>query len=515
MKKFLDALFYSKPSAVIFTSLSALAALVFYAFRNSFVFTDMQLFPNFSLTLFVLMVVNTAVLFLLDALRLQKPERMQKTGMRVLYAICDIYAVVSTAIALGFLLGNSGETNTVTYRWILEMLPYWAAAVGFAVALFILPNLKGKRLRSGLCALLAAVLLVSIYGAIFPITPYKFTSGPIVLDNGESYSVVFSTNDTGTGYIEYTYNGETVTRFDANNGRKNGDSIIHTVEVPYAHLQNNTYKVGSTRVIDEWSYGGRNGKTIESEEIAFSGTFSDTVCVLTLSDWHTHTDLAKAAAANLGGYDALILLGDSAPGLTFPEEVVDYTLQFGSALTGGAMPILYTRGNHETRGREADALAGYLGIDRFYFTASLGDYNFIILDSGEDKPDDHPEYGGMTDYAQSRRDMVTWLETLDNPMHNKTIALSHSDEICIEEDLAAAAHEKLEALGVSLLVSGHTHTSEFKAEHSYPTLIDGGINANGDGSYVASMLTLTPAGIELLSVDDRGQTVVQETVAWK
>lgn len=519
MKRFFRALFFGKASIPVFTLLAAVAALLLYGFRNTNVFVDTVLFPGFAFGLFLAAVLNTALLFCLLSVRLQAPERARRKAFRVFAVLGGVLAVVLAVVAFGFSFGNlfigGTESLLVGLRQCKVALPFWLGALALAFAAIALPYMHKERFKQICSIVLCACLLVAVYAAFFPLTPFRFTAEPVVFDTGSAYSVVFATNDIGTGYVEYDFAGETVRRYDTFAGRKNGDSCIHTIQVPYEELNGNTYQVGATRVLDELNYGGRSGKAIESEPVAFRGTFSDEVRVLTLSDWHMQNRLALDTARQMGDFDALIMLGDSATGLMLPEEVAAYILDFGAELTGGQIPILFARGNHETRGKEASNLPEYLGLDTMYYTAHLGDYNFIVLDSGEDKPDDHPEYGGMTDYAQSRRDMVTWLETLDNPVHNKTIALSYSDEICIEEDLAAAAHEKLEALGVSLLVSGHTHTSEFKAEHSYPTLIDGGINANGDGSYVASMLTLTPAGIELLSVDDRGQTVVQETVAWK
>lgn len=519
MKRFLNTLFFGRASLPIFTLLAAVAALLLHGFRNTNVFVDTVLFPGFSFGLFLASVLDSALLFCLINLRLQSPPRTAHKAYRVCTVLGEILSAVLAVVAFGFSFGNlfigGTESLLVGLRLCKKALPFWLAALALAFAAAVLPYIRKDRIKRICSGILCACLLVTIYAAFFPLTPFRFTAMPVVFNTGSAYSVVFATNDVGTAYVEYEFSGELVRRYDTSGGRKNGDSCIHTIRVPYAELTNTTYKVGATRVLDELNYGGRSGKTIESGSIAFGGTFSDEVKVLTLSDWHMQNRLALDTARQLGDFDALIMLGDSATGLMQPEEVAAYILAFGSTLTGGQSPVLFARGNHETRGKEASNLPAYLGMEHMYYTAHFGDYNFIVLDSGEDKADSHPEYGGMTDYAQSRREMVDWLQALEIPSGAKTVALSHSDKICIEEELSTAAHEKLTALGVSLLVSGHTHTTEFKVEHSYPTLIDGGINADGGGSYVASMFTLTPAGIEILSVDNSGQTVLQETVAWR
>ena len=119
---------------------------------------------------------------------------------------------------------------------------------------------------------------------------------------------------------------------------------------------------------------------------------------------------AYAAIEYVGDYDAVILMGDATPGVDYEEEVVKNIVEFAGKLSEGSMPVLYTRGNHETRGEYANKLADALGLDKFYYTADMGNYSFIVLDSGEDKDDSHAEYGGMTDYNTYRADMIEWLK---------------------------------------------------------------------------------------------------------
>lgn len=286
--------------------------------------------------------------------------------------------------------------------------------------------------------------------------------------------------------------------------------------MPKEHLSGNTYKVGSTRVIDELSYGGRLGKTIESEAYTFNDNFGENINVLSVSDWHTFNKKAETAVKELDeDYQTVVLLGDCSPGLMSENDVVNYILKFSYALTKGTMPVIYTRGNHETRGTEAVNLSSYLGIDNFYYTTSIGDYYFIVLDSCEDKEDSHPEYGGMVDYKQYRTKMVDWLNNIQNNDDRKTIVLSHDKEICIEDNLSKSALSKLNSLNAALLISGHWHTYDFDDSGMIPTLIDGGIDANGKGVYVASLIKLSPDDIKVICTDNKGKNVINESVEWK
>lgn len=514
MKKLLNNVFFSKGAAAVFAALAAVTVLLNYSFRFGYVYIDVTLFSGFSMTLFVIMLLNAVLLTALLALRMKNPEITSKKAFCNISVISELLAIVFAIIVIVNFIVGGGESVPVALKLCKELLPLWATVVSLVSVLFIVPKMNNKTVQKGIAICITAVLAVVTYASIFPVTPYKFTSGPVVFDNGKDYSVVFSTSDNGTAYLEYERDGKTIRIYDDNNGRK-VNSRIHAIRVPYEELSGATYKVSSTRVIDELSYGGRLGKTIESAKIQFNDTFGDNVNILTVSDWHTHNEKAKQAVSHLGDYSAVILLGDGAPGLMFTQETEDYILAFGSDLTGGAMPVIFARGNHETRGREASYLASNLGMDEFYYTTHIGNYNFIVLDSGEDKEDSHPEYGGMVNYEEYRRQMVSWLNTLENEENVKTIALSHSEEICIEEDLSRSALAKLNDLNTSLLVSGHMHTSEFKQGQYFPVFVDGGADANGKGSLVASMLSITPEKIGVLSIDNKGETVINETVYWK
>lgn len=514
MKKFLNALFFSKSTAIICMIASAVAVLLNYSFRFGYIFIDNTLFNGFSLGLFVIAVLITALLTTVSVLKMKGSAQCDKKGFKALQAVSEVFAVVFSIVVLVNFIVSGSESTSVALKLCGEILPFWLAIVGVTSALFIIPAISQKGLKKALSVIMTAVMLFAVYSALFPVTAYKFTSGPVVFDNGEEYAVVFSTSDNGTAYLEYDYLGETVRLYDEDNGRKKAGTI-HTITVPYEQLSGNTYKVFSTRVIDELSYGGRSGKTIESQSITFNDKFGDDINVLTVSDWHTHNKIAQKASSYLGDYNAVVLLGDCAPGMMFTQEVEDYLLSFASDLTLGEMPVLFARGNHETRGREAGNLSAYLGIDIFYYTAKLGNYNFVVLDSGEDKKDDHSEYGGMVVYEQNRKQMIDWLTSLENEDNAKTIALSHDKDICIEGDLSQTAHSKLDALNVSLLVSGHYHSAEFFDDSPYPVLVDGGINADGKGTYVASMLSINQDKIDIKSVNSDGDTIISETVYWR
>jgi Icc-related predicted phosphoesterase len=74
-------------------------------------------------------------------------------------------------------------------------------------------------------------------------------------------------------------------------------------------------------------------------------------------------------------------------------------------------PMYYARGNHETRGPFATSFQYYFSPKEphLYYLVRQGPVCFIVLDTGEDKPDSDIEYSGITDYDFYRTEQAKWL----------------------------------------------------------------------------------------------------------
>lgn len=498
-----------------FTFLPAITAAVQYALRASCVYIDNALFKGFSAVLLALSVLTALGLLVLTVLSL---HNIQINGKRIAdtraFSNCatlfEIVAVVFFVYATVNLLSTGTEFMPMILNVFGQSLPLFIGLGTVTFLLCIYPVLKNGVLKKCIAAVLALGVLMSALWTLLPYCNYKITSAPMVIDSGENYAVVFATNDTGTGFLEYSYHGEAYTLYDESAGRLKGDSKIHTVKVPKAHLEGNTYRVGSTRILEERSYGGRSGKTVYSAEYTFTVPMGDTQTYLSVSDWHTRLQKAYDAISYAGDFDGVILLGDAVPGLMFEDDIVENIVEFGGTVSGGTKPVIYVRGNHETRGGYASKLADYLGLDGFYYETAYGDYNFLVLDSGEDKPDNHPEYGGMVNYGAYRAAMVDWLCTLPKS-ENKTLTLVHDSDIAIEEELRTRAQTELLRLGATQILSGHYHICDYKEENGLRVYVDGGHN---DGTFIASKLTLAADGYRLEAWNNSGEQVFSKDLDW-
>lgn len=501
---------------LVFTLLASIAAAVQYAFRINSVFIDITVFDGFSAVLMGLSVVTALTLLVLTVL---KCNGIEKNGKKVcdnrafscIAILAECFAVFFVIFNLGNLIGAGEETTPVMLKMLAKGMPLFLGSCAVAFLLCLYPAIQSGAFKKCIAAVLALGVLGSTLWTLLPYCNYKITAAPMVVDSGDKYAVVFATNDTGTGFLEYSYNGETYKLYDENAGRLKGDSKIHTVKVPKAHLAGNTYRVGSTRVLEERSYGGRSGKTVVSEPYTFTVPTGETQTYLSVSDWHTRLQKAYDAVRYAGEYDGVILLGDAVPGLMFEDEIAENIVEFGGTVSGGTKPVIYVRGNHETRGGYASKLADYLGLDGFYYETAYGDYNFLVLDSGEDKQDTHPEYGGMVNYAAYRKNMVNWLCALPKS-DNKTLTLVHDSDIAIEEDLRSRAQTELLRLGATQILSGHYHICDYKEENGLRIYMDGG---HKDGAFVVSKLTLTADGYRLEAWNNSGEQVFSKDLEWE
>lgn len=521
-----ESFFLRVPVLCVAAVLLTAALSVFRAFRMVWVFYDPNIrFLGGAAGLFLIAAAVLGLLLVLLALRVWKPqsERIARAKVcRVLGAFGVVFALLFAVAAVVMIYIAGHETGSVMLLWLKKDLPLILGFVAAAVLLIFLPNCRGRG-KAALAVCMALVFALGALWIVFPVMPYRIVSDPVVMDTGEDYAVVFATNTQGTGFVTYDFDGTDYTVYAQQNGRLVGDRLMHTVHVPYVHLKNNRYSVGSTRVVEEFSYGGRRGKTVTAGPYTLQVNESAEQTWLVISDWHSYLDDAKKAIFHLGEYDAVVMLGDPAAGMDFEEQAVRNIVQFGGALTGGEIPVLYVRGNHETRGAFADLLPSYLGYDKLYYTADRGPYSFLVLDSGEDKPDDHVEYGGMDAYRQNREQMVDWLKTV-KVKNDKLIVLSHAWQVSEPEPaLSRAAWDAFSALGARFVISGHEHVCRFlpgekEEEQTYAEAYPG-ITAYLDGghkgkTYVASKLTLTPQNVRFEAVDNAGNTVVDETLPW-
>ena len=199
---------------------------------------------------------------------------------------------------------------------------------------------------------------------------------------------------------------------------------------------------------------------------------SGTVRAYMVGDAHGDGARTIAAAKAFGAFDFLIVNGDMSESVDQNSFSVAHNV--AAALTGGEKPVVYARGNHENRGATAECLPDYAPVQdgQTYYTFRLGGIWGVVLDCGEDKPDDHPEYGGsarfhafrlaQTDYL--RRVIANAKAEFDAPGVTHRICVVHADFPRVQEppfDIERALYQSwcnlLSEMRVEVIAAAHLH----------------------------------------------------------
>lgn len=156
---------------------------------------------------------------------------------------------------------------------------------------------------------------------------------------------------------------------------------------------------------------------------------------------------------------------------------------------------LFLRGNHEYRGAMARRIRqnlSPLACSRYYGAFTLGPVRFICIDSGEDKRDDAPVYGGLLATDAYIGEQAAWLaREVESPEHKAArwrVAVLHIPPYCGnigDNDKwygPTRLRERMDALfakaGLTAMVCAHTHRYSFhppaKTGRPYPIVIGGG-----------------------------------------
>ena len=340
-----------------------------------------------------------------------------------------------------------------------------------------------------------------------------------VFESGDGmYTVIWSTTLPGTGQVSYNYGGVEYVVKDLKNSAVRTTDTIHSVRVPKEHLDNNTYTYSSQHIGTRRAYVAVKGRTVTSAPVSFRGySGQDPINALVLSDIHENPYTASKAVSNFTAEpDLLILNGDLVSYMTSAVKFKQI-LRYAHMFSGGSIPVIYTRGNHENRGTYGpEAVEIFRTSTRGqYFTCSYGPVGFLCLDTGEDKDDSDWTYSGLVDSASYIAEETEWMKTLEPDRDARyRIAVGHMPNI--DNRYGCNWVDTLAGLDTDLFVAAHKHRVNFeyrKQVSPFPVMIDGG--KTRDDGFVATMLTFTGGTISAVCYDDNGALAGEHTYRLK
>ena len=234
-------------------------------------------------------------------------------------------------------------------------------------------------------------------------------TAPAVFAVGSEYQIMVPVEREVLFWVEI--DGEAY--FDESNGIMNSLCGIHRVCVPMAVLDAaGGYTVCLRPVTDRLPYF-----PVTEDPLRFPFSFRPVpetgARLYVIADAHNTVAEPIAAAKACGKIDLLVLNGDVIDHSGDPDKFGNI-YEICSAVTGGGFPVVFARGNHDMRGRYAEKFAEYTPnhLGRTFYSFRLGSIWGLVLDCGEDKPDDHPEYGFTVACHAFRRRQTAYLKQL-------------------------------------------------------------------------------------------------------
>lgn len=259
------------------------------------------------------------------------------------------------------------------------------------------------------------------------------------------------------------------------------------------------YRVVSQEITRYSSYYKEFGDTVRSDIKSFT-TWSDDMKdfrVIVYNDIHSNMEMFNKLHSLVEDkpYDLVIFNGDCFDDVEVESDIVDRLLTYTPRIKSDEIPSIFIRGNHETRGEYSLHLWDYLGRmgGRSYSAFSLGDTRFVLLDCGEDKPDDHWVYYDMNDYTQHRIDQAEFLkEELQSTAFKdarKRVLVHHIPIFGVKPDSFSPCSDLwipvLEDAPFNISLNAHTHRyrviEKGETGNNFPVIIGGG-NREPDGT---------------------------------
>lgn len=388
-------------------------------------------------------------------------------------------------------------------------------------------------------ATLAGSLLPSALHASSPwLNPAKpdaghvFTATPYLQHVAHNTMVVmFITNLPAYSWVEY---GETNALGQKAHSVTNGlvDAYNRVNRIKLSNLQPGTkyyYRVVSKEITGFEPYRLIYGGTLESEMFSFttSVAHADSMSCLILNDIHDRPQSIPHLVQMNGTdpYDFVFFNGDMFDYQTNEQQIVDHMLQPCISSFASEKPFMYVRGNHETRGKYSRDLHHYFCNPQCnqYYSFTWGPVHFTVLDTGEDKTDDTPVYGGIVDFDAYRREQQQWLEeVMESRSYKKArfkVVLMHIPPF-YSGDWHGTMHCRelfnpvFNKYRIDMCISGHTHKygvhPPVQDQHHYPVIIGGGPK---EGQRTLIKLFADTSNLRLTMLDDSGKEVGNYLVA--
>ena len=314
---------------------------------------------------------------------------------------------------------------------------------------------------------------------------------PSVFVIGQEYEILLNVREYGICFVEI---GEQIF-YEENTGTLPSERKVIKIRVPQATLDKaKEYSVIFRQTEDRKSYFS-TFKPVQAQTFKFKPLEKENdIHVYHIADVHYRFEEAKKMASFFGDdTDLFVVNGDI--GEVETEENFLEVCAFTGEISQGKIPMIFVRGNHDTRGRLSELYPKYFPVDgkKTYFTFEIGCLNGVVLDCGEDKEDARTEYDssentpikylGVNRFHSYRERELAFLQETKLETENKIpFAISHVCPIKtthqaggifdIERELYSQWNRELERMDIRFMLCGHFHQAFILTQGDERNLID-------------------------------------------
>ena len=350
----------------------------------------------------------------------------------------------------------------------------------------------------------SAFLLLTIIVAAKEI---EITHGPYLQAiSEESVTIVWTTNNDAVSWVDVApdntdsfFSQEHPKYYDTLHGRR-VIGKLHRVKIDGLKPGSTyRYRIYSKEVLGYQSvyvkYGIVASSNVYERELKFTTLDSKAPEILfkVVNDIHNRTDMMGEMLKDVSreNTDLVFFNGDMNSWVDSQDRIFKGFMDTAISLFASEVPVFMVRGNHEIRGGFAPLFPDYFPTinGELYFNFTHGPVHFVVLDSGEDKPDSSIEYAELARFDEYRDKQVAWLKDIIKTdefknalyrvvvIHIPPVASSWHGTLDLQRKLVPV----LNNANIDIMLAGHIHKYSYTEPNSqmkFPVLV------NDDESYL-------------------------------
>ncbi|HOO22095.1 MAG TPA: metallophosphoesterase [Clostridia bacterium] len=455
-------MFDKKATSIVVSVVSALNLLLFLSMRSMLGFVGYAL--HFAAAPYIMGVILAAMVVLSF---FELLEKHNKKLLIALFVLDCVFLIFDIAFFVG-----CRENYKMFLVEMAKLILVYAAIALIVYLIFYFP--KSKIYTKTVATIVCSVLVAGIVFGFTDVGNLKInfiTTGAAVYAVEDEYQIVWTTRAKATAWVEV--GGEKY--YDEIAGSLKSTETVHKVTVPQSALDRaKEYTIYSKTMINEEAFSALLGRTFKKTYTFRPVDESDGIQYYAVSDLHGNNSKAYAVTSYFGQATDFIVIAGDAVSYVYGKPELERLLKLAHGVSGGNIPVIYARGNHELKGEGAEILYKYVGANaqnEYYYSFRLGSIWGVVLDMGEDHDDDWKEFFGTANFKPYRAAQLNFLDeliadknnTYDAPDVRHRIAISHAPvafvggtEFFMFDELIDF-NTRLNQMNLDVMINGHLH----------------------------------------------------------